>query len=94
MSSKNILIVAGEPNSVFLEIFFKSLKSLKVKSPLILISSFKLIKAQMKKLDNAWLGVLLAGGKKHVFFSSRASANPGPPRRTRGPVSDRQVPDR
>ena len=38
MNYSPILIVSGEPNSVFLEIFFKTLK-LKIKSPLILISS-------------------------------------------------------
>ena len=50
MNYKPILIVAGEPNSVFLEIFFKSLKTNKYKNPLILIVSIKLLKAQMKKL--------------------------------------------
>ncbi len=51
MSIKNcILIVAGEPNSIFLEIFFKILKFKKIKSPLILISSKKLLILQMKKL--------------------------------------------
>ena len=49
MNYSPILIVSGEPNSVFLEIFFKTLK-LKIKSPLILISSERLIKLQMKKL--------------------------------------------
>ena len=49
MNSKPILIVAGEPNSVFFEIFFKSLKK-KYKSPLILIASHKILLLQMKKL--------------------------------------------
>ena len=50
MSPKNcILIVAGEPNSIFLEIFFKSIDGLKIKKPLILIASHKLVKLQMKK---------------------------------------------
>ena len=44
-----ILIVAGEPNSIFLEIFFKCLKK-KIKSPLILIASLNLVKMQMDKL--------------------------------------------
>ncbi len=48
--NKYILVVAGEPNSVFLEIFFNSIKKLKIKNPLILIASMKLIKLQMKKL--------------------------------------------
>ena len=49
--NKYILVVAGEPNSVFLEIFFKTIKKLKIKNPLILIASAKLIKLQMKKLN-------------------------------------------
>ena len=39
MSYSPILIVGGEPNSIFLEIFFKTLKFHKIKSPIILISS-------------------------------------------------------
>ncbi len=45
-----ILILNGEPNSIFSEIFFKTLKQRKTKSPLILISSKKILKKQMKKL--------------------------------------------
>ena len=50
MNYDPILIVSGEPNSVFLEIFFKILKKIKIKNPLILISSEKVLKLQMKKL--------------------------------------------
>jgi len=50
MNSKPIIIAHGEPNSVFLEIFFKSLISKKFKNPLILVCSQKLLKFQMKKL--------------------------------------------
>ena len=50
MNYKPILIVHGEPNSVFLEIFFKSLKYKRFKSPLILICSQKILQFQMKKL--------------------------------------------
>ena len=50
MGSNPIIIVSGEPNSVFLEIFFKSLKSNKYKSPLIIICSKRLLQEQMKKL--------------------------------------------
>jgi len=50
MSSKPILIVAGEPNSIFLEIFFKSLRLSNNSSPIILIASHKLLVLQMKKL--------------------------------------------
>ena len=50
MKSKPIIIVPGEPKSIFFEILFKSLKKNKFKSPLIIISSIKLLKSQMKKL--------------------------------------------
>ncbi len=49
MSYKPIIIVAGQPKSIFFEIFFKSLKFKKYKSPLILICSKKLCLNQMKK---------------------------------------------
>ena len=51
MYSKPILIVAGEPNSIFFEIFFKSLKKNNFKKTLIIIGSLKLLKLQMKKLN-------------------------------------------
>tara|TARA_B100000989_G_C19532114_1_gene470648 strand:+ start:7125 stop:8087 length:963 start_codon:yes stop_codon:yes gene_type:complete len=51
MKYSPILIVGGEPNSIFLEIFFKVLKSNKINSPIILISSKKLLSLQMKKLN-------------------------------------------
>jgi 4-hydroxythreonine-4-phosphate dehydrogenase len=46
---KPIIIVPGEPNSVFFELFFKVIKK-KIKSPIILIASEKLIKKQAKIL--------------------------------------------
>ncbi len=49
MNYSPILIVSGEPNSIFLEIFFKILKKNKVSDPIILISSNKLLRLQMKK---------------------------------------------
>ncbi len=49
-SKYSILVLAGEPNSIFLEIYFKSLKKIKIKRPLILIASLKLVELQMKKL--------------------------------------------
>ena len=51
MGKEPIIIVGGEPNSVFLEIFFNSLKTNIYKSPLIIIISKKLLQEQMKKLD-------------------------------------------
>ena len=50
MKTKPILIVPGEPKSIFFEIFFKSIKVNNFKSPLILIGSFKILRNQMKKL--------------------------------------------
>ncbi|MDB9979110.1 4-hydroxythreonine-4-phosphate dehydrogenase PdxA [Candidatus Pelagibacter sp.] len=50
MDCKPIIIVGGEPNSIFLEIFYKSLKSNRYKSPLIIICSKRLLLEQMKKL--------------------------------------------
>ena len=51
MVYKPIIIVGGEPNSIFFEIYFKSIRYKKFKSPIILIASSKLIKLQMKKLN-------------------------------------------
>ena len=48
--NKNIIIVAGEPYSVFLELLFKSIRLKKIKRPFILICSKKLLISQMKKL--------------------------------------------
>ena len=50
MNNKPILIVAGEPNSIFLEILFKSYKH-RISSPIILIASLNLLLLQMKKLN-------------------------------------------
>ena len=49
MKFKPIIIVAGEPYSVFLEIFFKSFTINKIKKPIILIVSKNLFLMQMKK---------------------------------------------
>ena len=54
MINKPIIIVSGEPYSVFLEIFFKILKSnflFKYKKPLVLIASKNLVEMQMKKMN-------------------------------------------
>ena len=50
MHHKPILIVAGEPNSIFLEIFFKCIRKNYFKSPLIIIVSKTLLIKQMKFL--------------------------------------------
>ena len=51
MVYRPIIIVAGEPNSIFSEIFLKSIKYKKFKSPIILIASHRLIQKQMRKLN-------------------------------------------
>ena len=51
MKFKPIILVSGEPNSIFSEILFKTLKKIKINKPIILFSSHKLLKLQMKKLD-------------------------------------------
>ena len=50
MKFSPILIVAGEPNSIFFEIFLKTISSKRFNSPIIIIGSKKLFKLQMKKL--------------------------------------------
>ena len=49
MSSKPILIIPGEKKSVFFEIFFKSLKSKSISSPLILICNERKLDIEKKK---------------------------------------------
>ena len=48
MNYKPIIIIAGEPRSIFFEIFFKAIKKYKAKNPLILIASIKLIQLHIK----------------------------------------------
>ncbi len=53
MRNRPIIVVAGEPYSIFFEIFFKSLKNKnikKIKSPILLIGSKTLLYNQMKSL--------------------------------------------
>ena len=49
MKFKPIIIVSGNPDSIFFEIFIKSIKSRKFLSPLILISNYELLLSYMKK---------------------------------------------
>ena len=51
MNSKPILIVPGEPKSIFFEILFKSLKLNKTKSPLIIICNKKILYKEIKKFN-------------------------------------------
>ena len=47
MNFKPIIIVAGDPKSIFFEIFFKTIKKKRIKSPLILICNINLLKKSM-----------------------------------------------
>ena len=49
MKNKPILIITGDHKSIFFEILFKSLRLIKPKSPLILITSAQVLKNQIKK---------------------------------------------
>ena len=52
MNIDPIVIIGGEPKSVFLEIFLKAIKKLnKISNPIILISSKYLLKKNMKKFN-------------------------------------------
>ena len=54
MKNKLIIVVSGEPYSVFLEIFFKVFKTnfyKEYKHPIIFIGSKKIMEMQMKKLN-------------------------------------------
>lgn len=50
MISRPILIIWGEPNSIFSEILIKSLKIYKSKKPIVLIGSSHLLEKQLNKL--------------------------------------------
>ena len=50
MSNNPIIIICGEPNSVFSEIIYKSFRKFNKKRPIILIGSQKLLSAQFKKI--------------------------------------------
>jgi len=65
MNHDPILIVSGEPNSVFFEILFKTLKKIKIKSPLVLIGSYKLLKFQMNHFNFKYKIKLV--DKKNIF---------------------------
>ncbi len=62
-NSNAIIIVAGEPKSVFLELFFKTLKKIK-NIPLILIANKKLLIDQAKLLKKKISIKTLNGNKK------------------------------
>ena len=74
MNFKPIIVIAGEPNSIFLEIFFKTLKK-KIKRPIVLIASYKLLKMQMQKLKFKKKIKLLDKKKLDSYFLNNKSIN-------------------
>ncbi len=51
MKNNHIIVVSGEPKSIFLEIFFKALKYKKYKSPIILICNKNFLISHIKKIN-------------------------------------------
>ena len=51
MNSNPILIIPGEPKSIFFEIFFKSIRLSKIKSPLILICDKRLLYQEIRRFN-------------------------------------------
>jgi len=51
MKFKPIVVVPGEPNSIFYEIFFKCIENNKIYSPIILITSKKILEYHLKALE-------------------------------------------
>ena len=49
--SKPIIVVTGDLDGVFFEIFFKSIKKEKIYNPIILICSFKMFKSEAKRYN-------------------------------------------
>ena len=49
---KKIILISGDPNSINTELIYKSLKKIKknVKKKIFLISNYKLLNSQLKKL--------------------------------------------
>ena len=73
--TKPIVIVAGEPNSIFLEILFKSLKSNNYKNPLIIIVSKKLLISQMHLLGYKFKINSLDIKKDYINFIDKKKLN-------------------
>ena len=67
MNTNSIIVVAGEPNSIFIEIFLKVLKKIKNKNPIILVASLNLVRLQMKALKIKRSIKLLDAKKLHRY---------------------------
>ena len=72
MSYKPIIVVAGDPNSVFLELYFKSIIKKKYKSQIILICCENNLKQQMKKFKiKKKLNILKINDLKKIKFDKK-----------------------
>ena len=67
MKIKPILIICGEPNSVFSEIIAKSISKYNAKRPIILIGSYKLLLSQLNKLKIKILFNLISLKKNKIL---------------------------
>ena len=76
MKNKPIIIVLGEPYSVFSELIFKIFKSnliLDIKRPIILIGSEQLLKKQMKKLGyNFYINKIHQNDIQNIVLSNKS----------------------
>jgi len=75
MNYKPIIIVAGEPNSIFFEIYFKALKSYNYKNPLIIIGSQNILLRQMAKFNFLMKIRLIDVNKINDYILSNKSIN-------------------
>ena len=75
MNYRPILIIAGEPYSVFSEIFFKTLKKYKSKKPIILIGSKNLFLKQMEKLGYKFKFNLINKDFENNFLMKKDTIN-------------------
>ena len=73
MKNKPIILVAGEPKSIFFEIFFKSLKKNSFKSPLVLICcKYLLIKEMKKNKFNKSLNIIETNKLKNLTLNNKS----------------------
>ena len=75
MSYKPIIIVSGDTKSIFLEIFFKSIRKKKIKSPIVLICSENLLKKNMRKFNFKKKIKLLKSNEIQKFNLNNRSIN-------------------
>jgi len=75
VNTKPIIIISGEPYSVFLEIFFKIYKTKlykSLKNPVILVGSKKLVEMQMKKLNFSFkIQLIKKNNLKHTKINNK-----------------------